>query len=83
MITRKTQRKRNQSTGSRSLVVENLLLETKKFLNGRRIWSVKTLLQQLLIPRQSQCTLSKVEKPEFQVSTDITVTKKDRNTSLA
>ena len=44
---------------------------------------MKTLLQQLLIPRQSQCTLSKVEKPEFQVSTDITVTKKDRNPSLA
>ena len=29
-ITRKTQRKRTQSTGSRSLVVENLLLETKR-----------------------------------------------------
>ena len=50
------------------------------------IWSVKTLLQQLLIPRQSQCTLyclSKAEKLEFQVSNDITVTKKDRNTSVA
>ena len=31
-ITRKTQRKRSQSTGSRSLVVENLLLATKKML---------------------------------------------------